>query len=180
MFDEIHSAGCVADCVVNNSGAYPVQMLPEMSGDEWRDVVAVNLDSAFLVTRRAVEEMHNKEIAGAIVNIASIDGSDPARGRGHYASSKAGLLMQTRAFALECGAAGIRVNAVSPGLIDRDGLQQDWPEGVNSWLDNVPLGRMGTAGEIANAVLFLLSPAAQWISGANLVVDGGMSAAPRW
>ena len=88
--------------------------------------------------------------------------------------------MLTRAAALEYGPAGIRVNAVSPGLIDRDGLRDDWPEGVERWLERAPLGRMGAPQDVADAVLFLLSPAARWISGTNLVVDGGMSAQSRW
>lgn len=180
MFGKLADMDWRADCVVNNAATQPVQALADMSGDEWRDVMRANLDSAFMVTRHAAALMQATGAGGAIVNIASIEGTDPARGHGHYASSKAGLIMQTRAFALEYGDAGVRVNAVSPGLIDRDGLQDDWPQGVKSWLDNVPLGRLGTPNDVANAVLFLLSPAAEWISGANLIVDGGMSAAPRW
>jgi NAD(P)-dependent dehydrogenase (short-subunit alcohol dehydrogenase family) len=114
------------------------------------------------------------------VNIASIEGLDPAAGHAHYASSKAGLIMFTRAAALEYGPRGIRVNSVSPGLIDREGLERDWPEGVARWKRRVPLGRLGTPNDVADAVLFLLSPAARWISGANLVVDGGMSAQSKW
>ena len=88
--------------------------------------------------------------------------------------------MLTKSCALEFGSHGIRVNAVSPGLIDRDGLQRDWPEGVARWLARAPLECLGTPNDVADAVLFLLSPAARWISGANLIVDGGMSAQSKW
>ena len=164
--------------VVNNAAAQPVEPLADMSVGAWRAVLAANLDGVFLVTRRVAEAWGDN--GGAIVNIASIEGADPAVGHAHYATSKAGLLMLTRAAALEYGARGIRINAVSPGLIDRDGLAADWPDGVARWLERAPLGCLGTPQDVADAVLFLLSPAARWISGANLVVDGGMSAQSRW
>jgi len=164
--------------VVNNAAAQPVTPLAGMTADDWRGVLAANLDSAFFVTRRVAAAWQGR--GGAIVNVASIEGLDPAVGHAHYASSKAALLMFTRAAALEYGANGIRVNAVSPGLIDRDGLADDWPDGVERWLGRVPLGRVGTPNDVADAVLFLRSPAARWISGANLVVDGGMSAQSKW
>jgi len=164
--------------VVNNAAAQPVTGLGDMSYDEWRAMLAANLDGAFLVTQRAARAW--KGTGGAIVNIASIEALDPAVGHGHYATSKAGLLMLSRAAALEFGAAGIRVNCVSPGLIDREGLAEDWPDGVTRWHDRAPLGRLGTPNDVADAVLFLLSPAARWISGTNLVVDGGMSAQSKW
>ena len=88
--------------------------------------------------------------------------------------------MLTRSLAMEFGGDGIRANTVSPGLIDREGLTDDWPDGVARWRERAPLSRMGTIDDVADAVLFLLSPAARWVSGANLVVDGGMSAISRW
>ncbi len=179
LFEEIDKEGPVR-LVVNNAAQQPVQDLAGMSAEEWRQVLAANLDSAFHVIQAASARIRANGEPGAIVNVASIEGSDPAAGHGHYATSKAGLLMLTRASALEYGKYGVRVNAVSPGLIDREGLEESWPEGVQRWLKNVPLGRIGRPGDVADAVLFLLSPAARWISGANLVVDGGMSAVSRW
>ena len=166
--------------LVHNAAAQPVAALGDMSFADWRAVMAANLDSAFLLTQRAAKAWITAGRAGAIVNIGSIEGMDPAAGHGHYATSKAGLLMLTRAAALEFGSSNIRVNSVSPGLIDRDGLARDWPDGVGRWHDRVPLGRIGSPIDVADAVLFLLSPAARWISGANLVVDGGMSAQSKW
>ena len=86
----------------------------------------------------------------------------------------------TKASALELGSKNIRVNSISPGLTDRQNLDKDWPKGVNSWLENVPLKRLGTGDDIANAALFLVSDAASFITGTNLIVDGGMECVPSW
>ena len=171
-------AACGPTMVVNNAAAQPVQALDAMRFEDWRAMMSTNLDGAFLVTQRAARSW--KDTGGAIVNIASIEGVDPAAGHAHYATSKAGLIMFSRAAALEYGSSGIRVNCVSPGLIDRDGLTDDWPDGVSRWQEQAPLGRLGTPKDVADAVLFLLSRAARWISGINLVVDGGMSAQSKW
>jgi len=167
-------------CIVNNAALQPVVPLIEMSGDEWRQVLATTLDAAFHVTQAAAGRLRAAGTGGAIVNVASIEGLDPAPGHAHYAAAKAGLISLTRSVALEYGPAGIRCNAVSPGLIDRDGLADEWPDGLARWLERVPLGRTGSATDVANAVLFLLGAGARFVNGANLVVDGGMSARPRW
>lgn len=179
-FNELHENGAPVTCVVNNAGGYPVQDFAEMTAADWQRVVAANLYSAVHVSQEAIRRWRRQNLTGAIVNVASIEGCDPAMGHSHYASSKAGLLMLTRSLTLEYGRAGIRVNAVSPGLISREDIDKTWPEGVASWQENAPLRRMGDATDVADAVLFLLAPASRWISGVNLVVDGGMSCVSRW
>jgi 3-oxoacyl-[acyl-carrier protein] reductase len=166
------------DAVVNNAGIQPVQELAGMSAAQWRDVVDTNVLSAFAVTQAAVEVM--KGAGGSVTHIASIEGTQPAEGHAHYSASKAALIMHARSAALEYGRFGVRVNTVSPGLIGRAGLERDWPEGVSRWGAAAPLGRLGTPQDVGNACVFLASAWASWISGHNLVVDGGVSTHPTW
>jgi NAD(P)-dependent dehydrogenase (short-subunit alcohol dehydrogenase family) len=176
-------AGAIAvhgglDLLVNNAGIYPVSTLLEMDEEEWDAVVDANLKSVHLCTRTAAAWMIEQGKGGAIVNIASIEGHAPAPMHAHYDAAKAGVIMHTRSAAQELGPHGIRVNAVSPGLIHAEGIEEAWPEGVQRWLDAVPLGRMGRRVEVADACLFLASPAAGWITGAVLPVDGGVLSRP--
>jgi NAD(P)-dependent dehydrogenase (short-subunit alcohol dehydrogenase family) len=143
-------------------------------------MLAANLDGVFIITKLVTTQMIRRASGGAVVNIASIEGLQPAPTHGHYATSKAGLIMYTRAAALQFGRHGIRVNSVSPGVIYRDGIEKAWPEGVKRWMETAPLGCMGEDEDIADAVLFLASPASRWITGANLVVDGGVTATPAF
>lgn len=161
------------DVLINNAGSYPVSPLLEMSEAEWDAVIADNLSSVHLCTQAAARHMM-KSGGGAIINVASIEAEMPASGHSHYNAAKAGVVMYTRTAARELGRHGIRVNAVSPGLIWREGIEQAWPEGVQAYLQAAPLPRLGRPEDVADACLFLASGAASWITGANLVVDGGI------
>lgn len=168
------------DVLVNNAGSYPQTPLLDVPPDEWKAVVEANLLAVHLATQAAAKRMIERGAAGAIVNIGSIEGLRPAPEHSHYVAAKSGVLAYTRSAALELGRHGIRVNAVSPGLIWREGLEEAWPEGVASFRARAPLGRLGRPEEVAEACLFLASPRASFITGANLIVDGGVLAAPAF
>ncbi|MFI9009062.1 SDR family NAD(P)-dependent oxidoreductase [Actinosynnema sp. NPDC053489] len=165
------------DAVVNNAGVQPVQDLASLTAARWRAVVDLNLTSAFCCTQAAAAVL---PAGGSVTHIASIEGTHPAAGHAHYSASKAALIMHARSAALEYGPRGIRVNTVSPGLVDRPGLADDWPEGVDRWTRSAPLGRLGRPEDVGDACVFLASPMASWVTGNNLVVDGGISARPTW
>lgn len=165
------------DAWVNNAGVQPVAPLMSMSPEDFAAVVEGNLTTTFHGTRAAAARM---AAGGAIVNVASIEALQPADGHSHYVAAKAAVAAHTRAAALELGPAGIRVNAVAPGLIERPGLATEWPDGVARWSAACPLGRLGQPEDVGDACLFLASPAARWITGAVLVVDGGVLARPTW
>ncbi len=168
------------DVVVNNAGIQPLGNLDSMSADEWQAVIDVNVTGTHLVTQAAAKSMISTGLGGSIIHIASIEGLQPALHHGHYSTSKAAVIMHARAAALEFGPKGIRVNSISPGLIDRPGLEGEWPEGVERWRAVSPLRRLGTPEDVGDACVFLASPLARWITGHNLVVDGGVSTHPTW
>lgn len=179
--DVVRALGGI-DGLVNNAGVQPVQMLEDTSRADWDAVLGTNLGAVFELSRAAASAMASGDSASNrwITHIASVEAHRPSPAHAHYAAAKAGLMMHARAAALELGPAGIRVNTVSPGLVERPGLEEAWPEGVASWRSHAPLGRLATARDIGNACALLASPAASFITGQDLAVDGGMLATPGW
>ena len=168
------------DGLINNAGIQPVVPFAELSDDDWQSMIDVNLTAAHRLTQRAAVAMNTTGDGGSVVHISSIEGRHPTPVHGHYATSKAALVMHAKAAALSYGPDGIRINAVSPGLIDRPGLTQQWPEGVERWEQAAPLGRLGTPEDIGDACVFLCSTLARWITGVDLAVDGGVLTNATW
>lgn len=161
------------DIVVNNAGITRDALLIRMKEEDWDQVIAVNLKGAFNLSRAAARGMM-KQRSGCILNIASIIGLMGNAGQANYAASKGGLIAFTKSLARETASRGIRVNAVAPGFIATE-MTGKIPEKLREeMIASVPLGRMGTPEDVAGAVVFLASPAASYITGQVLVVDGGM------
>jgi len=161
------------DILVNNAGITRDQVLLRMKEEDWDLVMAVNLKGAFHCTKAALRPFL-KQKSGKVVNIASVTGEMGNAGQANYAASKAGLIGFTKAIAREYANRNIQVNAVAPGFIDT-AMSQAIPEkGKELLLQQIPMERLGRAEEVAEAVLFLASPAADYITGQVLNVNGGM------
>jgi 3-oxoacyl-[acyl-carrier protein] reductase len=159
--------------LVNNAGATRDNLLARMKDEEWDDVQATNLKSVFVLSRAVLRGMM-KARNGRIVNIASVVGFTGNPGQTNYAAAKAGMVGFSRSLAREVGSRNITVNCVAPGLIETDmtrGLPEDQAKKL---LESVPLGRLGRVEDVAQAVLFLCSPIAGYITGSTLHVNGGM------
>ena len=159
--------------LVNNAGITRDNLLVRMSAEDWDAVVDLNLRGAFLVTKAAMRPMM-KQRAGRIVNVSSVAGVAGNAGQANYASAKAGLIGFTKTVAREMAVRNITCNAVAPGFVDTDlthGLLKQMEETI---LKQIPLGRFGAVEDVANAIAFLASDEASYITGQVLVVDGGM------
>ncbi len=162
------------DILVNNAGIYPHASITDISSTAWDEVMCCNLKAPFLLTKKVAIEMIRQGEGGRIINITSIDAIAPEAGLAAYDASKGGLLMFTRTSALELAKYRITVNAIGPGLIDSPELIQYAPARRKSFLNRVPLNQIGTAEDVANAVCFLASPSAGFITGQTIYVDGGI------
>lgn len=159
--------------LVNNAGITRDNLLMRMKDEEWDDIIATNLTSVFRLSRAVLRAMM-KTRAGRIISIASVVGAMGNAGQTNYSAAKAGIMGFTKSLAREVGSRNITVNCVAPGFIDTD-MTRALPETQRqALLAHIPLGRLGTPEDIAQAVLFLASPAAGYISGATLHVNGGM------
>lgn len=165
------------DIVVANAGIYPSTPFLDLSEEEWDRVLDTNLKGTFLTCQAAARAMVESDTPGRIVTLSSGAANTAFWGWSHYCTSKAGIVMLTKAMALELGAFGIRVNAILPGYIDvPEGgahLDEAYKSGARG---AIPLGRPGEPADIARAVLLLVSPLADFVSGAALSVDGGSGA----
>ena len=159
--------------LVNNAGATRDNLLARMKDEEWDDVQQTNLKSVFVLCRAVLRPMM-KARGGRIVNITSVVGFSGNAGQTNYAAAKAGMVGFSKSLAREVGSRNITVNCVAPGFIETDMTRSLAPEQVKKLVENVPLGRLGRVDDIAQAVLYLCSPGAAYVTGATLHVNGGM------
>jgi 3-oxoacyl-[acyl-carrier protein] reductase len=161
------------DILVNNAGITRDQLMMRMSDDDWDKVLAVDLKSVFLCTRAVLRHMVRQRW-GRIISITSIVGLIGNPGQANYASAKAGIIGFTRTIAKEVASRGITANAVAPGFIDTPMTQKLPEERKKELIDRIPLGDLGTPRDVAEAVAFLASDEARYITGQVLTVDGGI------
>jgi 3-oxoacyl-[acyl-carrier protein] reductase len=173
LIAELEGAEGLPNILVNNAAITRDNLLLRMKQDDWDAVLATNLTSVFRLSKACVKKMM-KDRRGRIVNITSIVGVTGNPGQVNYSAAKAGVLGFTKSLAKEVASRNITVNAVAPGFIDTDmtrALNEDQRSALQA---QIPLGRLGAAEDIAQAVLFLVSPAASYITGETLHVNGGM------
>lgn len=159
--------------LVNNAGITRDTLLMRMKEEDWDDVLSTNLKSVFRMSQAVLRPMM-KARAGRIINISSVVGHMGNAGQTNYAAAKAGMTGFTKSLAQEIGSRGITVNCVAPGFIDTDMTRELSEDQRNGLLQHIPLGRLGQVEDVAAAVVFLVSPHANYISGETLHVNGGM------
>ncbi len=173
LVDKVQADFGPVSILVNNAGVTKDNLLARMKDEEWDEIQATNLKPVFLLSRAVLRGMM-KARAGRIVNVSSVVGFTGNAGQANYAAAKAGMVGFSKSLAREVGSRNITVNCVAPGFIETDMTRALAEEQVKKLVDNVPLGRLGRVEDIAQAVLFLCSPGAAYITGATLHVNGGM------
>lgn len=162
------------EVLVNNAGISKDQLLIRISDAQWHEVIDTNLSSAFYCSKAAIKYMMKKK-NGRIINLSSVVGIAGNVGQAHYSASKAGLLGLTFSIAKEYGPRGITANAVAPGYIETDMTKSLPAEVTSKMAEQIPVGRLGQPEDVAELVAFLASPAAAYINGQVVRIDGGMS-----
>lgn len=161
------------DILVNNAGITRDNLLMRMKDEEWADILDTNLTSVFRLSRAVLRPMMKARF-GRIISIASVVGAAGNAGQTNYSAAKAGMIGFSKSLAQEVGSRGITVNCVAPGFIDTD-MTRALPEAARAkLLERIPLGKLGTAEDIAHAVVFLASDGAGYLTGTTLHVNGGM------
>ncbi len=173
LFKQARAVGGRLDILVNNAGMTRDNVIMMMKPADFDDVLATNLRSCWLCCKAAARLMMRQR-SGSIVNITSVVGIAGNGGQTNYAASKAGIIGLTKSLAKELAVRGVRVNALAPGFVDTAMTAELSPELKQSALEAIPLGRLGAPDDIAQAVAFLASDHAAYITGQTLVVDGGM------
>lgn len=171
LIEEVISRYGKIDILVNNAGITRDRKFQNLSKEEWNEVIDVNLNSAFLTTSAVIDQMLEQQ-SGRIINISSIIGQTGGFGQTNYAASKAGLIGFTKSLALETATTGITVNAILPGFINTDMVQQVPETILNNIISTIPMRRLGKTREIADAVLFLTQ--ANYMTGQSLHINGGL------
>lgn len=162
------------DVLINNAGISQIKLFTETSTEDWHNIMAANLDSVYNATYCVLPDMINEK-KGVIINISSMWGIVGSSCEVAYSTSKAAVIGFTKALAKEVGPSGIRVNCVAPGMIDTKMNNTLTQEDKNALINETPLNRMGTTEDVANAVLFLASNDASFITGQVITVDGGLT-----
>ena len=172
IITEIIKENSRIDILVNNAGITKDSLLIRMSIEQWDDVINTNLKGAFHCTKAVVRYMMKNKF-GRIINITSIVGLTGNAGQANYAASKAGLIGMTKSIAKEVASRGITANCIAPGWIETSMTDKLSGEVKNQFLSHIPVGRIGSPDDIANAVIFLASDEAGYITGQTITVDGG-------